>query len=108
MLYRLPRLSQCVIEAWWFYNLFSELKLSDITKKLVALLFEDNQSAKRINKSSEQPRKLKYININIILYRKKLERVLLKLYVYLLLIQLLIFSQSLWEKFNAKLICLLF
>lgn len=55
-------LSQCVSEACWFKNLLIELNILNDKNESV-LLYEDNQSAIRVSKSCEQPKRLKHINI---------------------------------------------
>lgn len=55
-------LSMCVSEACWFRNLLVELNFKSC-ENFVVPLYEDNQSAIRIGKSCEQPKRLKHINV---------------------------------------------
>lgn len=55
-------LSQCISEACWLRNLLIELSVRD-SKNFVVPIYEDNQSAIRISKSCEQPKRLKHIDV---------------------------------------------
>ena len=61
-----------VIEACWFRQLFIDLKVGD-DSDLSVVLFEDNQSAIRISKSCEQPKRLKHIDIKYHFVQEKVK-----------------------------------
>ncbi len=61
----------CVSEACWVRNLLIELNVN--SSDFVVLLYEDNQSAIRISKSCEQPKRLKHINVKYNFVQEKVK-----------------------------------
>lgn len=62
-------LSFCVSEACWLRNLLLEIKLIDLDTKVI--IYEDNQSAIRSSNSHEQLKRMKHLDIKIILLKIK-------------------------------------
>ena len=65
-------LSQCVSEAYWLYNLLAEINTNGC-KNFVIPLHEDNQSAIRMSKSCEQPKRLKHIDVKYHFVQEKVK-----------------------------------
>lgn len=65
-------LSQSVVEACWLHNLLLEMKVRSC-ENLVIPIYEDNQSAIRIGKSCEQPKRLKHINVKYHFVQEKVK-----------------------------------
>lgn len=64
-------LSHCISEACWLKNLLIELNVN--SKNFVISIYEDNQSAIRISKSCEQPKRLKHINVKYHFVQEKVK-----------------------------------